>query len=178
MSMCTAIVALAMIWALLSGNAGRMFIPLVLGLIVNLLMIVASTQRTALFGLAGAVGLLLFFYRVRGIMLVGIASVCVAGLLGPFVFSRVSEDYLSERVFSLDTSGRANFWALGYREAMRAPILGHGGGAAKYFGKQTLNHTFHQAYRIHRLRLRHRRRGHLPRADHRYLAGSNSTRAP
>lgn len=146
MAMCTGGVTLAMIWALISGNAGKWMPFLFGGLIVNVLAIVASTQRTAIFGLGGAVVLLLLFYRVRGIVLLAIGAAAIVLLMGPFVYSQISPNYLTDRVLTIENTQRFPFWQVAVDEIQQAPLLGHGSGGAQSFTSLRFGMSFHSAY--------------------------------
>lgn len=146
MSLATASITLIMIWTLFSGNAGRYFMLILGGVLVNLVVMIASTQRAGLFSLLGAIAVMLGFYRLRGALLALIGGGMIALALGPLIGNLVAENYLEKRLGSLDTSGRSQIWSVGIQESLRSPVIGHGSGAATYFSGVVIGMKFHQAY--------------------------------
>lgn len=146
MSLATATVTLPMAWALLTKNAGKLFVPILIGFLVNVTTIVASTQRTALFSLAGAIGVMLLFYRSRGALLAVLLGTFFAVVIMPIVSYLVSADFLAQRLGSIDPAGRAHIWEVALKESLDSPFFGHGSGAATHFSSEQFGKKFHQAY--------------------------------
>ncbi len=146
MSLATANVTLVMVWALLSKNAGKLWLLILGGLLVNVVVLVASTQRAGLFSLAGATALMMLFYRGRALAIGTLAGGALVMFAGPIIGSLVAQDYLTERLSSLDTTGRSTYWITGIQEGLRSPVIGHGSGAATYFSQVLFGKKFHQAY--------------------------------
>jgi len=146
MSLATATVCLPMIWTLLSKRGGKLF-PLILGgLLINIIVLIASTQRTAMFSLAGATAIMLMFYQARGAILAVVVGAGIVLIVVPVAKALTSQEFVAERFGSLDTKGRYYMWQIAFKEAMGSPIIGHGSGAATYFGQGEFGRKFHQAY--------------------------------
>lgn len=146
MSLATAAVTLPMVWLLLSKSAGRWFWPVLFGALVNVVVMVASTQRTGLFSLGGATVLMLIFYRSRG-LLIALGAAAAFGLIAmPIVRYLVASPLLTERLTSFDPAGRSEIWSVAFAGAMENPITGHGSGAGTYFSETNFGKKFHQAY--------------------------------
>lgn len=146
MSLATCAVTLPMVWLVLSGRAGKLLTPLVIGILINLTVIVASTQRTALFSLGGAIVVMLYYYRSRGAMLALVGGVGLAVVAWPIITFLVSKDFLAQRLGNLESEGRMRVWSYAFQEAMKSPIIGRGNGAATDFGQDVFNKKFHNAY--------------------------------
>lgn len=146
MSLATANLALAMIWTLLSKNAGKWTALMIGAVAFNVLVILASTQRTALFSLAAAVMVMFLFYRMRGALIGLVVFVGIAALAAPLLGSLVSQRFFQERMYNLDTTGRSYLWGRAIHEGLSAPLLGHGSGAATYWSEVVNGSKFHQAY--------------------------------
>lgn len=146
MSLATCTVTLPMIWLVLSGRAKKLLIPMIVGILINLTVIIASTQRTALFSLGGATIVLLYFYRSRGAMLAMVGGFVIAVVAWPIITFLVSKDFLVQRLGNLESEGRSKVWAVAFEEAMKSPLVGQGNGAATEFGQNTFSKKFHNAY--------------------------------
>jgi len=145
MSLATSTVTLPLIWMLLSKKTGRMFFPVVVAVIINLTVMVASTQRTALFSLVGAVGLMLLFYRGRGTV-IALSAIGALIVLSPVITFLVDASFLKERLSSVDASNRTWIWKPAFEAALESPFFGHGNGAATVYAQLHFGKKFHQAY--------------------------------
>jgi len=146
MSLATAAVTLPMIWVLLSKAAGRWFWVILAATLVNVTVMIASTQRTGLFSLAASTVALLAFYRARGALLAIGGTGIFALVLYPLIGTLVSTDFLSERLSSFDTQGRYEIWQIAWEKSLESPLIGHGTGSATDFSETTFGKKFHQAY--------------------------------
>ncbi len=146
MSIATADITLAMIWTLLSKNAGKYWLVILGGMLVNVIVLIASTQRAGLFSLAGAAALMMLFYRGRALAIGVLAGGAMVMFAGPVIGSLVSQDYLANRLSSFDTTGRSTIWQTALQECLRSPVIGHGSGAATFFSQGLFGMKFHQAY--------------------------------
>jgi len=146
MSLGTATVTLPMIWVLLSKRAGRLFLPFLVATLVNLTVMIASTQRAGLFSLAGATAILLVFYRARGALIALAGGTAFVLIAWPIVTFLVSEEFLMQRFGSFEAKGRAYYWQIAVEEGSKSPIIGHGSGAATDYARKHFGKKFHQAY--------------------------------
>lgn len=146
MSIATGMVTLPIVWVLMSKAAGKWY-PIFLGaLLVNLTVMIASAQRTAMFTLVGAVVIMLAFYRKRGALL-AILGVGGIGLVAmPVITYLASGKYLAERFTSVDPAGRSDIWAWALMAAMKSPLIGHGSGSGASIATELFGKKFHEAY--------------------------------
>jgi len=146
MSLATGVVTLPLIWALLSKNAGKANMIFLIAMMVNLTVMIASTQRTALFSLAGAVVLLLYFYPSRGVISSLLGGAAIALIAWPAITFLISEEYLIQRLSNLESSSRFEFWDFGIEHGLKRPFLGHGAGAAGQEITLRFGMALHNAY--------------------------------
>ncbi|MFN0135507.1 MAG: O-antigen ligase family protein [Phycisphaerae bacterium] len=146
MSMATTTVTIPMIWLLLSKQAAGWFWPVAGAVLVNLLCMIASTQRTGLFSLGGAVVVMLFFFRARGALIALLVGGGFFVVALPLLGKLVDADFLADRLGSLDSTGRSEIWAAAFERAMESPVLGWGSGSASAWSERNFAKKFHQAY--------------------------------
>lgn len=146
MSLATAAITLPMIWLLISKSAGKWFWIILGATMINILVMIASTQRTGLFSLAISSMILLGFYRARGALIAIGGGGIFAVALYPLIGMLVSTDFLAERLTSLDTQGRFEIWQIAWEKSLESPLIGHGTGAATDFSEKNFGKKFHQAY--------------------------------
>ncbi len=146
MSLATAAATLPMIWALLSKNAGKLAPLLLAGTFINLLVLIASTQRTAMFSLAGAVVITLYFYRSRGVIIAMVTGLGIALVAWPIITYLVDQSFLVQRLSNFESAGRSIYWEWGITEGLKSPIIGYGSGAGTHEMFLRFRHKFHQAY--------------------------------
>jgi hypothetical protein len=146
MSLATATATLPMVWALLSKNAGKWGPIFLGGTFINLLVLIASTQRTAIFSLAGAVVITLYFYRSRGVIVALVTGLGIALIAWPIITFLVDESFLIQRLSNVESAGRSVYWEWGIQEGLKSPILGYGSGAGTHEMSIRFRHKFHQAY--------------------------------
>lgn len=146
MSLATAAGTLPMIWALLSKNAGKWAPVFLVGTLINLLVMIASTQRTAMFSLAGAVVVILAYYRSRGVIIALLTGAGLAVIAWPIIVFLVDERFLMDRLSNFESAGRTRYWEWGIIEGLKHPFLGHGSGAGQAETSIRFGMKFHQAY--------------------------------
>lgn len=146
MSMATTSVTLPIIWALLSRNAGRWGKVFTAALLINLMAMIASTQRTGLMTLAGATLLMLSFYRARGLAYLMLAVLFTVIVGWPIISILTPQKLLKERLLSMEAQSRMEFWRKAYDKASDSPIIGYGNGSSTLQGQIWFRRTFHSSY--------------------------------